>query len=302
MYAETCEATQVRGEQSAEVLDLRMGCLGERLSGVRALGDVFMTADSGVVDNAVGAASALPTLDRCADVPMLRAVIKPPDDPAVRAKVAAVREQVARVKALGDSGQCEQAASAGAAAVSTANAVGYLPLEAEAHLALGRLGETCISGPKSITELDDAVFAADASRHDQVSIEASLYLGCALLEPPSRHADGTKRLGHGRSGAGAISRTSDLGRLGWPMLEAAGRCSTKGISRRPFARLRRSWPSRRRRSGSSHFDVAASALERRVEVSRSQSRPRGRAAHTPQPSICSPSSSVATAPWSRSPS
>ena len=32
---------QVRGEQSAEVLDLRMGCLGERLSGVRALGDVF---------------------------------------------------------------------------------------------------------------------------------------------------------------------------------------------------------------------------------------------------------------------
>ena len=177
MYAETCEATQVRGEQSAEVLDLRMGCLGERLSSVRALGDVFVSADSGVVDNAVAAASALPALDRCADVPMLRAVIKPPDDPAVRAKVAAAREQVARVKALGDSGQCTQAASAGAAAVSTANAVGYLPLEAEAHLALGRLGETCTSGPKSIAELDDAVFAADASRHDQVSIEASLFLG-----------------------------------------------------------------------------------------------------------------------------
>ena len=58
----------VRGEQSAEVLDLRMGCLGERLSSVRALGDVFLTADSGVVDNAVGAAGALPALDRCADV------------------------------------------------------------------------------------------------------------------------------------------------------------------------------------------------------------------------------------------
>jgi eukaryotic-like serine/threonine-protein kinase len=36
MYQETCEATHVRGEQSAEVLDLRMSCLQERLTGVRA--------------------------------------------------------------------------------------------------------------------------------------------------------------------------------------------------------------------------------------------------------------------------
>src|SRR5258707_13249982 len=31
MYTEACEATHVRGEQSAEVLDLRMACLQERL-------------------------------------------------------------------------------------------------------------------------------------------------------------------------------------------------------------------------------------------------------------------------------
>ena len=37
MYEEACEATQVRGEQSAEVLDLRMSCLQERLGGLRAL-------------------------------------------------------------------------------------------------------------------------------------------------------------------------------------------------------------------------------------------------------------------------
>ena len=47
MYRETCEATQIRGEQSAEVLDLRMGCLNERLSSVRALTDVFATANTG---------------------------------------------------------------------------------------------------------------------------------------------------------------------------------------------------------------------------------------------------------------
>ena len=37
MYQETCEATHVRGEQSAEVLDLRMRCLANNLDEVRAL-------------------------------------------------------------------------------------------------------------------------------------------------------------------------------------------------------------------------------------------------------------------------
>ena len=37
MYVEACEATHVRGEQSAEVLDLRMACLHEWLDGLRAL-------------------------------------------------------------------------------------------------------------------------------------------------------------------------------------------------------------------------------------------------------------------------
>ena len=35
MYKETCEATDVRHEQSAEVMDLRMECLQERLGGFR---------------------------------------------------------------------------------------------------------------------------------------------------------------------------------------------------------------------------------------------------------------------------
>ena len=69
----------MRGEQSAEVLDLRMSCLQERLGGLRALTDVFSEANGEVVENAVSAANALAPLDRCADVPLLRAVVRPPD-------------------------------------------------------------------------------------------------------------------------------------------------------------------------------------------------------------------------------
>ena len=81
MYEEACEATQIRGEQSAEVLDLRMACLQERLGGLRALTDVFSEANGEVVENAVSAANALAPLDRCADVTLLRAVVRPPEDP-----------------------------------------------------------------------------------------------------------------------------------------------------------------------------------------------------------------------------
>jgi tetratricopeptide (TPR) repeat protein len=257
MYADSCEATQVRGEQSAEVLDLRMGCLGERLSGVRALGDVFLTADRGVVDNAVGAASALPALDRCADVPMLRAVIKPPDDPAVRAKVGAAREAVARVKALGDSGQCNQAAAAGAAAVATAKAIGYLPLEAEAHLTLGRLGETCIDAEKAISELDSAVFAADASRHDQVSIEANLYLGTLYS---SRFHDTRMARNALRHGQAVLARFPDH-----PILEAwladddAQVSFDEGHLEEALRQTQKVLALKEKVLGSSHFDVAVSA-------------------------------------------
>ena len=73
----------MRGEQSAEVLDLRMSCLQERLGGLRALTDVFSDANGEVVENAVSAANALGSLDRCADVPLLRAVVRPPEDACV---------------------------------------------------------------------------------------------------------------------------------------------------------------------------------------------------------------------------
>ena len=45
MHVQTCEATHVRGEQSGEVLDLRMGCLTDTLDEVRALTEVLSRAD-----------------------------------------------------------------------------------------------------------------------------------------------------------------------------------------------------------------------------------------------------------------
>jgi serine/threonine protein kinase/tetratricopeptide (TPR) repeat protein len=182
MYTEACEATRVRGEQSAEVLDLRMECLNERLSGVRALTVVFQSADQGVVDNAVGAAGALPSPDRCEDVAMLRAVVRPPDAPAKRGEIERLREEVAKVNALASAGRCDQARAVGAPILEAARRLDYKPLEAEISYGLGKLFDTCADTKEALTNLEDAVMAAEASRHDEVAVEAAAMLGSAYAD------------------------------------------------------------------------------------------------------------------------
>ncbi len=177
MYTEACEATQIRGEQSPEVLDLRMECLNQRLSGVRVLTDALAQADGAIVSNAVSAASALPTLDRCADVAMLRSVIRPPDDPGKRAQVAALREQVAALRTQSALGRCARAVAEAAKVVELAVATGYGPLEAEARYMLGSFGNACLDPATSIQELENAAYAAEASRHDEIAISAAALAG-----------------------------------------------------------------------------------------------------------------------------
>src|SRR5450432_970116 len=176
MYKETCEATQVRGEQSAEVLDLRMSCLQERRDGLRALTDVFSQATGEVVENAVNATNALGTFDRCANVPLLRAVVKPPEDSATRAKVDELRLRVADLKARFDAGRWKEALRDAPGLVSAAQALGYQPLLAETLLLQGNILMTAGDPAAAEKTIVKAYWRADASRHDEVRAEAAVML------------------------------------------------------------------------------------------------------------------------------
>jgi tetratricopeptide (TPR) repeat protein/predicted Ser/Thr protein kinase len=171
MYQDACEATNLRGEQSAEVLDLRMDCLHDRLGNVRTLSDVFAAADGQVVENAVSAAAALPSLDRCADVRLLRAVIKPPEDPTTRKRVDDLRGELARLTALRDSGQCTRALAKADGLVGEVRAVGYKPLLADTLYAAGQID--CGDTAKMLLRLKEAHAAATASRSDDVAAQAA---------------------------------------------------------------------------------------------------------------------------------
>jgi len=203
MYADACQATQLRGEQSAEVLDLRMACLNERLTDLHALTDLFAAADEKVVENAVSSAGSLARLDRCADVPLLRAVIKPPADEATRARVDGLRTELARLKAVWRSGRCGQAEPLWRKLLPEVRATGYRPLLAEALLAVGTDGQNCVAAPEAMTRAEESFAAALESRHDEAAAEAAAVL-------PALFADRFRQLSAARRwlaiGRAAIAR------------------------------------------------------------------------------------------------
>jgi eukaryotic-like serine/threonine-protein kinase len=170
LYRDACEATHVRGEQSSEVLDLRMGCMNERLGGLRALTDVFSDATGEVVEHAVDAAHALTPLDGCSDVKQLRSLIPPPD-PAVKARVEQLRRELGQIKAVHDAGKYIAALERLKPVVNEARSLGYRPLEAEALVPMGRVSAELGRNAEAEKVLDEALRAALASHHDDLLAE-----------------------------------------------------------------------------------------------------------------------------------
>ena len=171
------------------------------------------------------------------------------------------------------------------------------PLQAEAHLALGRLGETCTDAAKAIAELEEAVFAAEASHHDQVLIEANIYLGVSTRIACTTSDAARNALGH----AGAV-----LARFpGHPILEAwvadAERhvLLDEGRYEEALRENQKVLALREAALGSSHFEVAASDVERRPRVARTRPGCRGGAAHGPRNPALHRAVRQATAPGSR---
>jgi serine/threonine protein kinase/tetratricopeptide (TPR) repeat protein len=166
MYTQSCEETRLRGEQSEEVMQLRMECLERRRGSLRALVDVFERADAKVVEGAVRAAQDLASLDECRNADALRQVVRPPADAKARAAVGAIRAQLANAAAQVQAGHYDDAGKLADAALADARAVGYAPALAEALYWHGRVDEGRGNEPAAADTLFAAAAAAEAGRDD----------------------------------------------------------------------------------------------------------------------------------------
>jgi serine/threonine protein kinase/tetratricopeptide (TPR) repeat protein len=165
MYVQACEATQVRGEQSGEALDLRMACLADNLDQVRAFTDLFVSGDESATANAVVAVQSLAPVQRCADVPALKSAVPLPRDERTLAAVNDLRGELRRAQALRDVVNRRKALETAEALRPRVEATRYGPLLAQTLELIG-----CVQTDRTKAEraLRDAVVTAE-SAHDDVT-------------------------------------------------------------------------------------------------------------------------------------
>jgi serine/threonine protein kinase/tetratricopeptide (TPR) repeat protein len=176
LYVEVCEATHLRGEQSAEILDLRMAFLNEGLDDLKALCRVFRDATVDVVSNAEKAASSLANLEWCRDVAFVRNAVRPPQEFETRAVVDNLRAQLAEVRALQSVGHLADGQRALEPLVEAARRVAYEPLLAEALLLRGILENERSQFDRQRESHAEAFSVAQAGRHDEAAAHAAIYM------------------------------------------------------------------------------------------------------------------------------
>jgi tetratricopeptide (TPR) repeat protein len=262
LYVDACEATHVRKEQSTEVLDLRMGALGEALEDLRALCRELRNATPDIVENAVNAANALGTLERCADVKLLRAIVRPPDDPATRAAVEALQVRLAEVRALLRVGRVAEALKAACPLQEDARRTGYAPLLAETLFTCGIIHYDSGDLELAARTVEEAVWTAELCRHDETAAEAAASLIFIAGHMQSRFDAGEIWSRHVET---------VLGRMGGHELIRAWLFNNRGAMRATQGRLRdavedmhRAIAAKERALGAADPDVAVSVANAAV--------------------------------------
>jgi len=191
MHREACRATRVSGEQSAELLDLRMGCLERRREELRALVTQLVTNPNPArVAAAVEAVGRLPAVSACADRDALAVVAPLPADAEQRAAIEAAQRELAEIRALHDTGQWTDARTRVEAAQLRARQIGWTPLLAEAGVLRGLVERDVGNLAAAEAALVETVQAAARARLDDVSTEAWAELAYVVGYEQERAVEG----------------------------------------------------------------------------------------------------------------
>jgi eukaryotic-like serine/threonine-protein kinase len=136
---DACEATEVRHEQSGELLDQRIECLDQAKKELGALVGLLAQGDARVLDRAAQAAGSVGDVEACADIAVLRDQVRPPRQPGARMEVEALRGELANLRAQRELGKGKEALSAVRALLPRARALGFAPVLAVALYQAGVL-------------------------------------------------------------------------------------------------------------------------------------------------------------------
>ncbi len=204
---DACE-THRRALESDALYDRRVACLDRRRAGFVQLTELVAAGDQNATLHILSAAAALPPLSSCADTEALSAELPPPGDPVAAARVAGLREELARAHTEETAGKHAEAEARAAAVQQEAEALGYAPLLAEAAL---RWGSAAMQRgkPEALARLDLALWTALRAEHRGVAAEAAAKRIFARLVLDEPTADVSERIALAeslveRAGAGDV--------------------------------------------------------------------------------------------------
>ncbi len=209
MHRDACEATAVRGDQSAEVMDLRMACLERTRIALRAATGRLVEADAEAVEHAHDLVDGLPSIERCADVEALRSGVEPPTAADAEA-VREAREALAEARVLGEIGKVAPAQAAVARADAALRASGYAPARTELALVQGLVEAMAGEHAAADERLRDAL--AQAARHGQWDELEEAATELLLIVGRSRGLD-AEGLRYAELARGLAERSGDARRL-----------------------------------------------------------------------------------------
>jgi tetratricopeptide (TPR) repeat protein len=164
MHTDACEASTIRGEQSALTMDLRMTCLRRARLELEATTAELAAADRKLVLRSHQLTAGLPPLRRCEDVEALRAEVEPPRETEGEA-VEHVRRLLARARASRRAGRFDHALQTVEAAQKEAEPLEYGPVRTEVFLDLGDILDDLGRYEEAEAALKDALRLA--ARWDQ---------------------------------------------------------------------------------------------------------------------------------------
>jgi serine/threonine protein kinase/Tfp pilus assembly protein PilF len=172
MSVDSCEATNVRHEQSEELLTLRSECLADRRTRLKSLTDLYQSADPKLIERAAQSAESLPGLDLCADAASLRSPTPPPRDVGTRRRIDELRQKLSDADALGMAARYGAGIRIVESAIPDARSLHYPRIESEAQfeyaILLGDRGDY----PNAGRAYYQALVAAVAAHDEEAAVHA----------------------------------------------------------------------------------------------------------------------------------
>ncbi len=167
----TCEA-HLSGATSPLLLDLTMDCLRRRKGELAALVQVLLEGEAGTVENAVLAASNLPSISACQSAESLLSATPLPDDPEQARELESIRGELDRALALESAGRYEDGQRLLDRLTPRSEALAYAPLTAEVLHRRGSLAMWQADFTAATPLLHRAFVTGLATKADRVAVEA----------------------------------------------------------------------------------------------------------------------------------